>query len=348
MAVARAIAIADEQVTAWHLFEHEGKVFAARQGATLAHHLVSPHQFFGHIAGEVGLGQVVHQHGVTALVVDVGADPIALGLGVNQLGDAFLQQDANIAVQRAHAQAQRCGLRDHVVGHARIERADRDDGHLLRVDVAGHDALQAHDDGRARHHRVSGHMRHGAVPTFAVQGDGDVVRGRHGRAVAQDQVALRVGGHVVHGKDGITRKLLEQAVFHHLLGPTQAFFCGLKNQVDGAREHPFLSDVFGRRQQHGGVPVVTAGVHDAHVATGIRQAGGLVNRQGVHVGANTYGAVARAFFDLTDQTGAAQTACHLVAPGAQLLGHQVAGAVLLVAHLGVLVNVAAHRNEFIR
>ena len=88
-------------------------------------------------------------------------------------------------------------------------------------------------------------------------------------------------------------------------------------------------------------------MHDAHVAAGISQAGGLVNRQGVHVGADTYGAVARAFFDLTDQTGAAQTACHLVAPGAQLLGHQVAGAVLLVAHLGVLVNVAAHRNEFI-
>ena len=77
-------------------------------------------------------------------------------------------------------------------------------------------------------------MRHGAVPTFAVQGDGHVVRRRHGRAIAQDQVALRVGGHVVHGKDGIAWKLLEQAIFHHLFGPAQAFFSGLKNQIHSA------------------------------------------------------------------------------------------------------------------
>jgi len=55
-----------------------------------------------------------------------------------------------------------------------------------------------------------------------------------------------------------------------------------------------------------------------------------------------------AFLDLAHQACAAQAARDLIAPGAQLLGHQITGAVLLVAHLGVLVNIAAHRNEFIR
>ena len=91
-----------------------------------------------------------------------------------------------------------------------------------------------------------------------------------------------------------------------------------------------------------------AGVHDAHVAAGVGQARGLVNRQGVHVGSDADAFGARAFFELTHHTRAAQSACDLVAPGRQLLGHQVAGAVLLVAHFRVLVDVAAHRDEFIR
>ena len=159
---------------------------------------------------------------------------------------------------------------------------------------------------------------------------------------------LRLSWHVVHGKDGLAGELLEQAVFHHLLGAAQAFFGGLKNQVHRARKHPLLSDVLGRSQQHGGVTIVATGVHDAHLAAGIGQAGGFFNGQGVHVGTDADAFGARAFFELADHTGAAQAPSHLVAPGAQLLGHQVTGAVLLVAHLRVPVDVAAHRDELIR
>lgn len=38
-------------------------------------------------------------------------------------------------------------------------------------------------------------------------------------------------------------------------------------------------------QDHGGVAVVTASVHQARVAAGVRQAGFLGNRQRIHVGA---------------------------------------------------------------
>ena len=156
-----------------------------------------------------------------------------------------------------------------------------------------------------------------------------------------------MAGHVVHRKNGVAGVFGEQAVFHHLHRAAQTFFGGLKNQVHGARELAFLRNVFGCSQQHGGVPVVAASVHDAGVATGIGQAGGFVNRQGVHIGANADRLAAVAAFQLAHQTGAAQTALDLVAPSGQLLGHQITGAVFLVAHLGVLVDVTPHGDEFI-
>jgi hypothetical protein len=48
--------------------------------------------------------------------------------------------------------------------------------------------------------------------------------------------------------------------------------------------------VLGRRQQHGGVAVVAAGVHLAGVLAGMREAVELLHGQGVHVGAQADGA----------------------------------------------------------
>ena len=105
--------------------------------------------------------------------------------------------------------------------------------------------------------------------------------------------------------------------------------------------------MFGSCQQHGGVPIVTASVHDAHVATGIRQACGLVDGQRIHVSANADAALARPFFELPHQPRAPQAPCDLIAPSAQLFCDQIAGAVLLVAHFRVPVNVTADRDELI-
>ena len=99
------------------------------------------------------------------------------------------------------------------------------------------------------------------------------------------------------------------------------------------------------RQQHGGVAVVAAGMHHAFVATGVIQARGFLDRQGVHVGAQAQAFAARAAAQLTDQAGAAQAALHFIAPLRQALRHQVAGAEFLEAELGVAMDVAADRDE---
>jgi hypothetical protein len=160
------------------------------------------------------------------------------------------------------------------------------------------------------------------------------------------QAALRAAGHVVHGVDGIAGVLVEQAVVHHLHGAAHALFGRLEDQVERARELAVPRQVLGRAQQHGRMAVVPAGMHDAGPPAAVGQARLLLDGQRVHVGAQAYGARAAAALQAAHQAGHAQAALDLVAPGREPLGHQVAGAELLEAELGVLVDLLAHRHEF--
>ncbi len=58
-------------------------------------------------------------------------------------------------------------------------------------------------------------MRHSAVPTRAMNAQGDVIARRHGRPLAEHKVPHRSAGHVVHGKHRVARVVLKQAVVHH-------------------------------------------------------------------------------------------------------------------------------------
>ena len=232
-----------------------------------------------------------------------------------------------------------------VIGYARLESAHGDHRHVQRRHIARHNGLQPHDDGCTCDHWISAEVGHGAVAALAFDVHHDVFARRHGRALAQQQLALAKARHVVHGKNRIARKALKQAVFHHLARTAQAFFGRLKNQVQGSVKACAVGQVFGRSQQHGGVAVVAAGVHQAGVAAGIGQAGRLVDRQRVHVGAQAQPARTRAALELPHHARAAQAASNGVAPALQPLGHQVTGAKLLKTDFWVLVDVAAQRRE---
>ena len=103
--------------------------------------------------------------------------------------------------------------------------------------------------------------------------------------------------------------------------------------------------MFGRSQQHGGVSVVAAGMHQTRMATGMGQAGGFLNGQRVHVSPQAQLAQTIAAFKLSHHTRATQAACNFIAPLLQALCHQVAGAKLLESNFGVLVNVTTQRGE---
>jgi hypothetical protein len=94
-------------------------------------------------------------------------------------------------------------------------------------------------------------------------------------------------------------------------------------------------------EDHGHVPVVTAGVHDPVVPGPVRPVAAFGERQAVHVGAQGDGvavACVVASAEAGDQAGAADVASQVEAHGLQLGGQVVAGAVLPQAGLRDLVQ----------
>ena len=89
-----------------------------------------------------------------------------------------------------------------------------------------------------------------------------------------------------------------------------------------------------RAEQHGGMAVVAAAVHLARNDAGPRQAGHLLHRDGVHVGAARSCARFHRRPQHAHHAGDGDAGMHLVAPGAQPLGDERAGGVLLEAQLG--------------
>ena len=92
---------------------------------------------------------------------------------------------------------------------------------------------------------------------------------------------------------------------------------------------------FGSAEQHRGVAVMAAGMHLAGHRRFIRQAGFLLDRQGIHVGAQAEHLVAGLpAADDADHAGAADAGNHLVAAEAfELVGDRGRGAVHVVTQL---------------
>lgn len=83
-----------------------------------------------------------------------------------------------------------------------------------------------------------------------------------------------------------------EAIFTHFTTVAAAFFGGLKNHHDGAIEVTRLGEIFGGAEQHSGVTVVTAGVHQSLVLRSVGQVGGFDDGQRIHVGAQPDNAAA--------------------------------------------------------
>ena len=183
------------------------------------------------------------------------------------------------------------------------------------------------------------------MATFALDGDFEFVARRHDRASTHRELPHRHAWPVVQAKHRVHREFLEQAVFDHFSSAAATFFGGLKNQHHGAVEVAVLGQVLCGGQQHGGVTIVTAGVHFPGVATGMGKGVGLLDWQGIHVGTQTNAALAVAVSDDPHHPRGSHAPVHLNAPLGEFGGHQVRGALLLETQFGVGVDVAAQGHQ---
>lgn len=146
-----------------------------------------------------------------------------------------------------------------------MERAHRHHRRVERMDVARHDGLQRHDDGSAADDGVQRLLRLGAVAADTVDRDARLVDRRHDRPFAQRELAEGQVRLVVEREDGVAGEFLEQPLLHHDLRPAEILLRRLEDQVHRAVEIAPLGNRLGRAEQHGGVAVMTAGMHLAGV-----------------------------------------------------------------------------------
>ena len=103
----------------------------------------------------------------------------------------------------------------------------------------------------------------------------------------------------------------------------------------------------GRAEQHGGVAVVTAGMHLVGDRRGVVEFVLLLQVQRIHVGAQADRLLPRLpALQGADHAGGGEPAMDLDAPRLQLVGDDLRGPLLLEGRLGMAMDVAADGGEF--
>ena len=143
-------------------------------------------------------------------------------------------------------------------------------------------------------------------------------------------------------EDTLDRTAVEQALAHHDLATAAILFRRLEDEIDGAGEIAGFGQIAGGPEQHGGMAVVAAGMHDARICRGIGQPGRLDDRQCVDVGTQPDRALRRlAAADHADDARPRESRHDLVdAEGLELLPDRRARPMLLEREFGMPVEVA--------
>ncbi len=227
-----------------------------------------------------------------------------------------------------------------------MDEADADHRRVERGDVAADDALQAEHEMRLGIGDVGGKMRlRAAMAAHTAEGDLPAIGRRQERADIDAKTRGRHAGHVVQAVDRIAGEALEQFVGEHGVGAAAAFLGRLEDQVDGAGEVAVLGEIAPGREQHRGMPVMTAGMHPARILRGIGQVRRLIERQAIHIGAQAHGPARPVAADHADHAGLADILGDLDTPLTQLVGDELGRTDLFEAEFGMLMDVAADRGE---
>ena len=89
----------------------------------------------------------------------------------------------------------------------------------------------------------------------------------------------------MHAVDLVDGEAVHQPVLDHRGCSRAALLRGLKDHDRVAREIARLRQITGGAEQHRGMPVMAAGVHQALCLGGVSEVGRLLDRQRIHVGA---------------------------------------------------------------
>ena len=185
------------------------------------------------------------------------------------------------------------------------------------------------------------------VPAEPLDLDDDGIASGHDRTGPKRERADRNARTVMHAVDLLDAETVHQPVLDHRNRARAALFGRLEDHDRIACEIAGLGEIARRTQQHRGVAVMAAGVHQALRLGSVRQIGRLLDRQRVHIRPQpddlhvtlAGGLVA---LDDADDAGAADTGNDLVAAEfPQTVRHQCRSAVHVVEQFRVFMNIPA-------
>ncbi len=262
---------------------------------------------------------------------------------LGHVAHALLDHVQHLNGEGAHRALKHAVVRHHVGGFTGVDHGHRNHTGVHRFLVACDDGLEGLHHLAGNGHRVDAVVGQRGVAALAPDGDVKLVARRHHRARAHRERAGRVTRPVVHAENGFHGKAVEEPVLDHLAGASAAFFGRLEDQVDRAIKGSLACQHLRGGEQHGGVPVVAAGMHLAGMLTGMGKGVEFGHGQRVHVGAQAHAPAAGAAIATmhhAHHAGHAQPTVYFNPPLGQLGGHDVGGSDLLVAQLGVGMQVA--------
>src|SRR5262249_8287935 len=194
---------------------------------------------------------------------------------------------------------------------------------------------------RATKHRTEEARRPRRAPAAPLDLNRDAVCGRHERARPQRELPDRKTGIIVHAVDFFDAEAVHQPILDHRLAAGAALLGRLENHDRSACEVARLGKILRGAEQHRGMTVVTAGMHLTRHRRLVRYLGGLLDRQRIHVGAQSDATSASlAPADHADNAGAPDSRHHLVAAEAlELIGNRSRSAMHIVEKFGMSMDI---------
>ena len=189
----------------------------------------------------------------------------------------------HLGPQCSQRAAQRRAFRNDIVRRARLQRADRNQPAVGRIQVAADDRADLDGEPRGRLHGIDGLEEGRAMPadTFDLDVPDDIaVERRPGPHRRDARVQQR---HIVEGIDLVEGEALQQSVGDHR-PRAQAIFLGrLEYQHDSPGGGRMIGQMARGAQQRRAMAVMAAGMGDAGAVAVPGLARRIVHRQRVHV-----------------------------------------------------------------
>ena len=344
----RSAPAAQHQISPGLGIQHEGEILTPHGGFRHGQYArFTLHRARG-LRGQMHAFHFIDRRRIGAGEIGGGSRPHRGGNAGHGFLEAAFQQIPNLGREPARSAQHAHGLRDHVEGMPAGDMADGDHARFHRFHIARDDGLQRLHNGCCHHNRVRAIMRHGAMRAFPSDIHFKIRDRRHHRAFAPQESAFRRAWPIMHAENAFHRETCEQPFLHHQFAARQVFFRRLENHINGAIEIAGLSQILRSAKQHGGMPIMAAGMHFPRNFGGIRQAGFFQDRQRINIGAQpNRTTIINAPADHAHNAGLGNAGHHLITTKlTQLFGDDAGSAYLLQPQFRVFMKIPPPGGHF--